>query len=124
MRLKAGYFVKEPVPSYIFHGTKGSFLKPRADIQEAELVAGKKPGTPGWGTEPSTAWGLLHTEGNGKSRIPSLQGNYFDFYDGVYQALRNGQAMPVTADDGINVMKVIEAALLSQDTQEKIKFDV
>ena len=34
VRLKAGFFVREAVPSYIIHGKIGSFLKPRGDVQE------------------------------------------------------------------------------------------
>ena len=43
VRLKAGFFVREPLPSYILHGKKGSFLKSRGDIQEDELKADKNP---------------------------------------------------------------------------------
>ncbi len=37
VRLKSSLIVKEPQPSFIVHGTNGSFLKPRADVQEDEL---------------------------------------------------------------------------------------
>src|SRR5690606_34538199 len=43
VRLKAGFFVREPLPAYILHGKKGSFIKSRGDIQEDELKLGKKP---------------------------------------------------------------------------------
>ena len=43
VRLKAGFFVREPNPSYVVHGKKGSFLKSRGDVQEDELKVGKKP---------------------------------------------------------------------------------
>jgi len=119
MRLKAGYFVKQPLPSFIFHGTNGSFLKPRADVQESNLHAGLKPNIIDWGTEPETAKGLLHVSGEPDvvGYVTSLQGNYFDFYDGVHKALTGKEPMPVTVDDGINVMRIIEAALKSH--QEK-----
>ncbi|UEG49931.1 Gfo/Idh/MocA family oxidoreductase [Ferruginibacter lapsinanis] len=126
IRLKAGYIVKEPLPSYIFHGTKGSFLKSRADIQEPNLLAGMKPNLTDWGTEPASEQGLLHIEKDGTSireKIPSLQGNYYDYYDEVYKGLTKSLPMPVSADDGINVMRIIEAAITSNAGQKVINFN-
>ena len=116
VRLKAGYLMREAVPSYIVHGTKGSFLKSRADVQEGSLLKGLKPNVVNWGTELESDQGLLHTEINGsiiREKIPTLKGNYFQFYDFLYHALINNANMPVTAQDGINVMQIIEAAFKS-----------
>ena len=120
IRLKAGYIVREALPSYVFHGTKGSFLKSRGDIQEPSLLKGMKPNTTDWGAEPESEQGLLHTEKNGsviRERIPTLNGNYYDFYDGVHKGLTSINPMPVTVDDGIHVMQIIEAALKSNQTK-------
>jgi scyllo-inositol 2-dehydrogenase (NADP+) len=123
VRLRASYFVREPAPSYIVHGTKGSFLKTRADVQEATLQAGQKPTGKDWGTEPEQQHGLLHAEVDGKvvkERIKSLQGDYREYYEGVYQSIANNQQPPVTADDGIRVMQVIEAAYKSHREKKVI----
>jgi predicted dehydrogenase len=123
VRLKSGYQVREAVPSYIIHGNKGSFLKSRADIQEIELVANKKPGNIEWGTEPIEEQGLLHTEMNGqiiKGKVPTMQGNYADYYKAVAFAINNHTAMPVTAKDGINVLQIIEAAFKSNHEKSVI----
>jgi scyllo-inositol 2-dehydrogenase (NADP+) len=122
MRLKAGYFVKQTLPAFIFHGSKGSFLKPRADVQEANLLAGLKPNIIDWGTEPENASGLLHVTDDPDvvGYVTSLQGNYFDFYDGVHKSLTGNEPMPVTVDDGINVMHIIAAALKSHQEKRMI----
>ena len=123
LRLKAGFFVREPNPSYVIHGKKGSFLKSRGDVQEDELKLGKKPNLPNWGTEKEGQEGLLHTEIEGKiikEKTPTLQGNYYDFFDGVYQCLTNGKIEPVTAQDGVNVMQIIEAAFQSNEQKKVI----
>jgi scyllo-inositol 2-dehydrogenase (NADP+) len=115
VRLRAGYFVREPVPSFVFHGRKGSFLKTRADVQEVRLLAGDTPGTEGM-REPDSERGLLHTEKDGvvvREHVETLPGNYLAYYEGVYEAIANGKPMPVTAEDGINVMRIIEAAEIS-----------
>jgi scyllo-inositol 2-dehydrogenase (NADP+) len=116
VRLKSGYQVREPLPAYSIFGRKGSFLKSRADVQETNLVANQIPNLSDWGTEPASEQGLLHTEKDGtiiREKIPTLQGNYYDYYDGVFRAIREDQPMPVTARDGIRVMQIIDAAVRS-----------
>lgn len=123
VRLKAGFFVREPNPSYSIHGKKGTFLKSRGDVQEDELKLCKKPNLTTWGTEKEGQEGLLHTEIEGKivkEKVPTLQGNYYDFFDGVYQAIANDFLEPVTAQDGVNVMRIIEAAFQSSEQKRAI----
>ena len=123
--LKASSSVREAIPANLVHGLKGSFIKPRADVQEADLIAGKKPGGAKWGIEPESGQGLLHTEKDGnviREYIPSAAGNYGDYYEGIYQALANGKQVPVTADEGICTIQVIEAAILSNKEKKVIYF--
>jgi scyllo-inositol 2-dehydrogenase (NADP+) len=122
VRLKAGFFVREANPAFVLHGKKGSFLKARGDVQEDELKLGKKPNLTTWGTEPKDKEGLLHTEINGtiiREKVPTLQGNYYDYFDGVYHSILENKPEPVTAQDGTNVMQIIEAAIES-NTQQKV----
>jgi len=122
--LKSSYFVREPLPGYIFHGTKGSFIKTKSDVQEAELMAGKMPNIENWGIETDTEKGLLHTESERKIRkelITSLKGNYKDYYDGIYEAIRNEKTVPVTATDAMNVIKIIELAIKSNKEKQVIE---
>jgi scyllo-inositol 2-dehydrogenase (NADP+) len=122
VRLKASFFVREAIPAYQIQGKKGSFLKPRGDIQENDLKIGKKPNLASWGTESIDNEGLLHTEIEGKiihGKIPTLQGNYYSFFDGVYHSIVNNTIEPVTAQDGVHVMQIIEAAIQSS-AQKKI----
>lgn len=122
VRLKSGYQVREPFPAYVIHGRKGSFHKSRGDVQETMLLAGHKPNLTDWGTEPESEQGLLHTEKDGeviRKKIPTLRGTYYDYYDGIYQALRNNQPVPVSADDGIRVMQIIDTCVES-NRQRKV----
>ncbi|UAY53656.1 Gfo/Idh/MocA family oxidoreductase [Ferruginibacter albus] len=118
VRLKGTYLAREIFPSYVLHGSKGSFLKSRADIQEANLQALVSPADANWGVEPETEQGILHTEKEGKiirEHVPTEKGNYVDYYEGVYQALIHKTQPPVSAQDGLNVIKVIEAAYKSNN---------
>jgi len=113
VRVKSSYVVREALPSYVFHGTKGSFIKARTDVQEVMLQASVVPGGPEWGVEPDSEKGLLHTEKDGKiirEYIPSLKGNYGDYYDQLYKAIRENAPVPVTAEQGLNIIRIIEAA--------------
>ncbi len=124
VRLKSGYQVREPFPSFVLHGRKGSFLKSRADVQEALLMENHIPTATDWAIEPESEQGLLHTEKDGKlirEKIPTLYGNYYDYYDGVYRAITHDEQMPVTADDGIKVMQIINAAIESNRQQKVIQ---
>ncbi|MCA6450192.1 MAG: Gfo/Idh/MocA family oxidoreductase [Chitinophagaceae bacterium] len=123
VRLKSGYQVREPFPSYVIHGRKGSFLKTRADVQETRLLANERPNLTDWGTEPISEQGLLHTEKDGlviRERVPSQQGNYYGYYEAIYQSLRQGKPVQVSAQDGIYVMQIIEAARESSRNRKVI----
>jgi predicted dehydrogenase len=123
VRLKASYSVREALPGYIIHGLKGSFIKAKTDVQETMLQAGNMPGGKEWGTEPETEKGLLHTEIDGvevREYIDSEQGNYDDYYSAIYEAIRNGQPLPVTAEEGKNVIRIIQTAFESSEAEKVI----
>jgi scyllo-inositol 2-dehydrogenase (NADP+) len=115
VRLKATMFAKEP-QGFIIHGSKGSFIKSRGDVQEAQLQQHKNPLDADYGIEPEAEWGLLHVEKNGvfiREKRKSEKGDYTKFYDGIYNAILNRGPLPVTAAEAQNVIRVIEAAYQS-----------
>ena len=123
VRIKSSYVVRETLPGYVVHGLKGSFIKPKTNIQEEMLQAGKIPGATDWGTEPESERGLLNAEINGREvreYIESEKGNYNEYYDGVYEAIRNNKTVPVTAEDGVKVIKIIEVAYKSNATKKVV----
>jgi predicted dehydrogenase len=122
--LHASNFVREPLPAYMLQGTKGTFIKSRTDTQETKLLAGELPNRQDWGVETDNEYGLLHTEKDGviiKEKVPSEIGNYLDFYDGVYEAIRNNAPMPVTCDEATDVMRIIEAAVKSSNEKKVVE---
>jgi len=123
VRLKASCLVREPFPSYIIHGLKGSFHKSRTDVQETALLANQKPNLANWGVEPIEESGYLHTEKDGniiREKVPTEIGNYGTYYALVEKAIRENKEMPVTAQEGIQVMKIIEAAFKSSELKKQI----
>ena len=122
--LKSSYYVREPMPGYQIHGSLGSFIKHKTDVQEADLLANKKPGGADWGIEPDSQKGLLHTEKDGKiikEFVPSLRGNYGDYYEEIHNAIRNNANVPVPGDDGMKVIQIIEAAIKSNKEKKVIE---
>jgi predicted dehydrogenase len=122
--LKSSYYVREAMPGYQLHGKKGSFIKHKTDVQETDLQAGKIPGGDDWGIEPDSQRGLLHTEKDEKiikKLIPSLKGNYGDYYDAMYTAIRSNSEVPVSGEDGMKVIQVIEAAIKSNKAKRIIE---
>ncbi len=121
--LKASLLVREPIPANVLHGTLGSFIKSRADVQEKNLQEGQSPCTPDWGKEPDTERGLLHTLEKGveiRERIPTPNGCYQQFYKAVYACLKEGKPRPVPLSDSLLNMQIIEAALESNNQMKVV----
>ena len=125
VRLKSSYLVREPLPAYSVFGHQGTFLKTRADVQEKHLLAGEMPGGPLWGIEPESERGLLHTEIDGKEvreHVPSERGNAMDYFDGIYKAIRENAPLPVTAEQAVRIIRVIEKAYESKAAGHVVPF--
>lgn len=125
VRLHSSYLVREALPGYILHGTKGSFIKHKTNVQEEALDKGISPTGDDWGVEPDDQKGLLHTEKDGRTIrefILSEKGAYNDYFTAVYNAIHKNGSNPVSADEGLAVIRVIEAAF--QSSREKRVIDL
>ncbi len=122
--LSASYLVREPGPRYTLHGTEGSLLKWGIDPQEAELKKGVIPGSKGWGEEPESEFGLLHTTLQGKDvkeKLATIPGNYPAFYANLYSAIRHGEKLAVNPAEAAMVTKIIEAAFISHKEKRAVE---
>ena len=122
VRLKAGYYFKVPVPAFQLHGKLGSFIKTRSDRQEADLDAGRKPEGDSWGQESPNDFGVIQVDGGNPERVPSEKGNFMAFYENVFQTLRGNETPAVGVQEGINSMRVIDAAIESSREKKVIKY--
>ncbi len=105
-------------------GAQGSFDKRGFDPQEAELSAGRFPDTADWGKEAADAWGTLRLlEGDqlSEQRVETLPGDHRLFYQGVIDAIVGGQPSPVALTDVLLQIRIIEAALKSQETRQLVQ---
>jgi len=110
--LHAGSLVRAPGPRFEVHGDAGSFVTHGIDGQIAALLAGKRPGDPGWGVEDEDKYGTLTTEA-GSSRFASVPGAYETFYREMAAAIRGEGPVPVPAAQARDTIRMIECALLS-----------
>lgn len=111
--LRAGMLVSDPTPRFILRGDKGAYVKYGMDIQEEQLSSGLMPGHVGWGVEPESAYGTLFKIVDGeiiKQSVKTLNGNYANFYTGLYDAIVHKRDLPVEPESAKNVIRVIEMA--------------
>ncbi|MCM1989139.1 Gfo/Idh/MocA family oxidoreductase [Oceanirhabdus seepicola] len=115
--LKAGMLVRESTPRYFLTGENGNFVKYGLDVQENDLKNGRKlEGNMEWGKEPKDIWGILNSEVNGMSfrgKIESEVGDYRDYYRNIHNAIVLEEKLEVTAEQALDVIKIIELAELS-----------
>ncbi|KAF1678397.1 MULTISPECIES: oxidoreductase [Bacillus] len=124
--LYGGSVVPANGPRYQIHGQHSSFIKYGIDGQEAALRAGKKPKDDSWGADDPTFYGELTTvHGTDKKTetIPSVNGSYFTYYREIANSMRKGDTLPVTAEEGINVIRIIEAAMKSSEEKRTIMLE-
>jgi predicted dehydrogenase len=121
--LKCSYLVKKPGPRYSIYGEYGTFHKWGIDPQEELLKAGNLPIGADWGKEPKEEWGLLVYEKDGISfseTVETIPGNYNTFYNNVFDVLRNRAELLVKPEQTIDVLKILEACLVSNRERKTV----
>lgn len=109
----ASLLTASPLPSFVVHGTSGSYIKSRTDVQEDQLQAGTTPGSPEYGIEKDGNEGkLISIDENGERTteyVTALKGNYNRLFDAVYEEIRNGIPYPISEEDIMTQMQILEA---------------
>lgn len=118
VRLKSSVFTKEDHYAYKVFGERGCFLQERTDNQEAALKDGALPELgKNWQPAIVTPDGVLNCidEKENEHRIftSSTPGNYMNYYEDIYAHIVFGEALPSPADEVLENMKIIDAALES-----------
>ena len=114
--LHSGSIVPNNGPRFQIHGSKGSFIKYGIDGQEAALREGKKPIDDSWGADEPQFYGKLVTiQGDKEDHkiIPTVHGSYSTYYKKIAESILEGKEAPVTALEGLSVIRIIEVALKS-----------
>ncbi|WP_158879570.1 Gfo/Idh/MocA family protein [Amycolatopsis anabasis] len=99
-------------PRFRVLGERATFTKYGLDVQEPQVLAGLRPGDPGWGVEPESDAGVLGV-GEDTERVPTETGRYERFYAEVRDAVLGAGAFPVDPASSLAALRVIEAARLA-----------
>ena len=107
-------------PRFTIHGTRGSLIKRLPDPQESQLRAGMQPNDPQWGVDSDCA---SFYDGEGSRReIACQRGDYGEYYRQIVTALKTGSPNPVSPEEAMNVMILLEAAARSSAQGATISF--
>jgi predicted dehydrogenase len=112
--VSANMMVVDVQPAYILHGSKGSYVKRRTDVQEKQLVGGWKPSDAAYGLEEPGSEGLLNVvdeEGRCiRSSTGLKQSSYLGLFEAVHQTVRMGKPYFVSEQQ---VLKQLEIMCIS-----------
>jgi scyllo-inositol 2-dehydrogenase (NADP+) len=101
------------MPAFVLHGTKGSYIKDRVDVQEAQLDKNMLPTDAAYGIEPTGTEGrltIVSADGNKHTEsIASLKGNYTGLFDAVYESIRLQKQFAVTEENILTQMELLES---------------
>jgi len=109
-------------PRFRVHGERGSYVSEVLDVQEDQLKAGLRPGQPGFG---KNAPGCLRSIQSGQlvqTELAIRDGDYAGFYRALADSLLDHQPFPISAQDAVDVMTIIELALRSDATGQRLPF--
>lgn len=120
--LQGSMLVSGGTARFTLHGEKGSLIKTYPDQQESQLRSGMKPLDKGWGEDSDPL--LFWDEAEKCHRYATPSGDQTQYYREIYKALTGAAANPVTPIQAIAVMAVIEAAIRSDQSGERIAPDV
>jgi len=117
--LHAASLAANAAPRFLIHGTKGTWTKLRADVQEDQVRSGMKPGSPGWGENPDAAVFFDGRTGQATA-LPAPAGDHRQYYIALRDAILGRGPNPVTPIQAIAVMAVLEAAALPSDDRRAL----
>jgi len=100
-------------------GDRATYVKWGLDVQEAALRRGVRPGDSVWGEEEPAQWGTIGRDGD-TVPVPTRPGAYPAYYAAVVAAKRGDAPPPVTPEEAIATLEVIEAAQRSAAARQVI----
>ena len=109
-------------PRFRVHGVAGSFVSEALDVQEDQLKAGMRPGNDGFGKNLPARLRTLHDGQETEEVLPTHDGNYAGFYRALADTLLDGQPFPISPQDAVDVMTIIELALHSHASGQRLPF--
>lgn len=106
---------RQVAKEFLIHADNGSYFSQATDVQAQDIFAGKRPidDMKNWGYEAEENWPTLAVGKDAPVKVPSAQGRYHDYYEMFAKTLTEGAEPPVTLEQAIQVLEVIDAAAVS-----------
>ena len=109
---------------FTLHGTGGSYEKWGLDPQEAALKNGARFADEGFGQDPQASWGLFTGPGAAPEAVPTLPGDYRQFYMNVRDAILGHVPLAVGVEAAWSVACLTELARESSRTGRRLPVDL
>lgn len=120
--LSASSLAAAPRPRFALHGMRASYVKYGIDPQEAMLRAGGSPGDSGYGVEAPADYGTLVFPDGLRESVPTADGDWRRFYEGVADAILDGAPPPVDPADALTGLRLIACARQSARLGQVLAF--
>jgi len=112
--LRGSMLASGSAPTFVVHGTEGSFIKYGRDPQEGALKAGQTPDAPDWDRESPELYGKL-TTAEGTRVVPTVPANFTRYYENVRDVILGKAPLAVTPAQALDVMRGLELAVASSE---------
>jgi predicted dehydrogenase len=99
-------------PRSTLHGTRASWVKFGADVQEQQLVSGMLPNDPAFGIDPDPGV-VIYGESGRREDIAAPKGDQRQYYVDIRDAIQNQHPPSIPVRDAVAVMAILETSIRS-----------
>ncbi|MFA7230144.1 MAG: Gfo/Idh/MocA family oxidoreductase [Victivallaceae bacterium] len=112
-------------PEYVIFGTKGAlvcagneiklkYIDPKQKLQNIAAIAENPPLTGGFANEEKLNW-IEETI----AVAPAAKCDTYNIWEHVYKAIREGVPFPITIDEGVEVVRIVDAVKKGSEFESK-----
>src|SRR5260370_581720 len=88
------------------------------------MAGAVRTGSCGWGRDPGSGTLVRAKDGGVETRqVPSIPGNYLAYYQAIRDAITLGAPNPVPPEEGLAVIKVLEAGIRSAAARAEVPYN-
>jgi predicted dehydrogenase len=109
-------------PRFAIHGTRGSYVKNGLDTQEDQLRSGMRPGNPEFAKNPPGVLREVDGDLDLRHEFATKDGAYIEFYRALAASIQDGKPFPISPQDAVDTMTIIELAIQSDREGRRVPF--
>jgi scyllo-inositol 2-dehydrogenase (NADP+) len=122
--LRCSMVTAAPGARFTLHGSGGTYVKWGLDPQENALKQGARFADDGFGEENSSAWGIFQAPDGLPHPVPTLRGDYRQYYANVRDAIFGKAPLAVGIASAWSVARIMELARESSHTGNRVSVDL